>query len=179
MTSSQEDGGEETDVSGAKRQSNSIDRYDLAGHNHRKWTEQARELLVATLRKLLEGGKAVAYSPMPGTSDSLSDVASRSPGKVLGHVEARLDQPGIDNRLKMQQVETEFYRTELVRNEARKAAAEAESVELDNLRRRIEIIERLSEITEGKTDLTLDIVGGDPSVIAVTLPVNPALEDNL
>ena len=143
-----------------------VARIDLTGRRIRQWTVAKRAKLVRLIRSTL---KRLADVPVdPETQETTGEKAKKLTSKGLRNVEARLDQQHIENRLKLEQIqktyqEREYWRVKRLRAEAetRKIHAEAEGQELDNIEKRIDLFERLGNITGCNPPLAVEGEPGD------------------
>jgi hypothetical protein len=153
-------------------ESKEVDRYDLTGFEIRNWTELARQKLAVIFDTAAQKTKEAATAPLEGSEGSLSDALRRAPGKLISHAESALDKGSIENKLLLAQVETEYTKAQLTLQQMRKTAAEAHALELANEERQIEIVHRLLELSDGRTNLELENLDGDPAVIFANLRID-------
>ncbi len=154
-----------------KQTSKSFERYDLTGHRIRRWTVSVRERLFSTLRKFLDYSKKAAKQELPGTSETLEEKGRKLPGRTIQFIENSIDKTSVENQLKIQQTETEFFRQELLKMQISKTRAETETQNLENVSRKLEICKRIKEITEGKTDIHFMVDEDVRKIIFGTLPL--------
>ncbi|OHB68104.1 MAG: hypothetical protein A2V70_05035 [Planctomycetes bacterium RBG_13_63_9] len=159
-------------------------RFDLTGHTVREWTVRAREGLTGLLRQVF---KSVAATQIPNTEKTVGDKAREVPQRIIEHAEGRLEEIPVKNALNkaltdkaFAEAEAEAIRADLLREQTRKTAAEAEGQEIQNERERIKlekerrqavVEEELIELTRGRPMPRVMGLGGEEIVVVADVPL--------
>lgn len=144
-----------------------LERFDLTGRRISRWTVRSCRRLSMLVGSIFR--RIIAYRD-PASQESVGEKIQENLVKTLDHVGAKLDEPTIENQLRVSQTEAEFAKCELTRVDAQKRRAEVQSVVLANLERQLAIAERIKELTDGKTDLHIRIVGEVTEVLVASIP---------